>query len=107
MRSVRPWHIEQIQMLHVHHTLAYLCVYFICIEDMRMYHLNKHQAVMNEKRILMRLQHPNIIRLHSTFQDEYCLYFVLELAEKGELYDYIANMGAFPLPVARFYIAGT
>eukprot|EP01012_Entosiphon_sulcatum_P052594 TRINITY_DN7228_c0_g1_i1.p1 TRINITY_DN7228_c0_g1~~TRINITY_DN7228_c0_g1_i1.p1 ORF type:complete len:405 (+),score=46.00 TRINITY_DN7228_c0_g1_i1:178-1215(+) len=60
---------------------------------------NKVHYVMNEKSILLKLKHPNIIRLISTFQTQDELFFVLEYAEKGELLEYIKKMGCFEVSV--------
>merc|ERR1719178_457627 len=40
---------------------------------------------------MMQLDHPFILRLHGTFQDEDCLYMVLELCLGGELFAYLAR----------------
>jgi serine/threonine protein kinase len=39
----------------------------------------------------------------ATPKDKKVNYFVLEFAPNGELYDYVACIGAFPEPIARFY----
>ena len=38
-----------------------------------------------ERDALMKLKHPNIVKLHHFFQDEENLYFVLEEARNGDL----------------------
>eukprot|EP00127_Corallochytrium_limacisporum_P000115 Clim_evm22s4 gene=Clim_evmTU22s4 len=49
--------------------------------------------------------HPFFVRLYFTFQDESRLFFVLSLAPKGELLDWILKMGCFELSVAQWYAA--
>ena len=42
--------------------------------------------VMNEKNILLAVDHPFILKLFCTHQDRMCLYMVLELVIGGELF---------------------
>ena len=49
--------------------------------------------------------HPGIIRLHSTFNDQTSLYFVLDLAQNGEILAFIRNFGSLDLVSARYYAA--
>lgn len=44
------------------------------------------EAVRREVKIMYSLNHPGIIKLYNHFEDEFSIYFVLEYAEKGELY---------------------
>jgi len=37
------------------------------------------------------LNHPNIIKLYNHFEDDFSMFFVLEFAEKGELYRYMMS----------------
>lgn len=66
----------------------------------------KVKYVTVEKETLARLdRHPGIVRLYWTFHDEHSLYFVLELAENGEILKYLQDFGSFEVSVARFYAA--
>lgn len=56
---------------------------------------NNPSQFQEEVEILKRLDHPNIIRLHETFEDEQALYLVLELCTGGELFDRIVAEGKF------------
>ncbi|KAJ3572382.1 hypothetical protein NP233_g3109 [Leucocoprinus birnbaumii] len=49
--------------------------------------------------------HPGIVRLHSTFQDEWRLYFVLDFARNGEMKTVLNKLGSLSLPCARYYAA--
>ncbi|KDQ57705.1 hypothetical protein JAAARDRAFT_272835 [Jaapia argillacea MUCL 33604] len=73
-------------------------------------HLQRHhklQTALAEKNTLVRLGagHPGIVRLHWAFHDEWCLYFVLDLARNGEMQTRISRMGSLSLPCARYYAA--
>ncbi|KAF8458510.1 kinase-like domain-containing protein [Kalaharituber pfeilii] len=47
--------------------------------------------------------HPGIVRLYYTFQDERSLYFVLDLATGGELLGFLKRMSTFDEECTRFY----
>eukprot|EP01006_Ploeotia_vitrea_P053331 TRINITY_DN67775_c3_g1_i1.p1 TRINITY_DN67775_c3_g1~~TRINITY_DN67775_c3_g1_i1.p1 ORF type:complete len:440 (-),score=27.05 TRINITY_DN67775_c3_g1_i1:126-1445(-) len=61
----------------------------------------KVHYVMNERDILKSLNHPNIVRLISTFQTPEDLFFVLEYCEGGELLKHIAKVGGFIVETTR------
>lgn len=69
----------------------------------------KHiQYIKNEKKILMSLDHPFIIKLYSlirykTYQDESCVYFLEEFAQGGEIFSRIRIWHYLPNDVALFY----
>ncbi|KAI5271341.1 Pkinase-domain-containing protein [Aureobasidium subglaciale] len=64
----------------------------------------KVKYVNIEKDALNRLtEHPGIVRLYYTFQDERSLYFVLDLANGGELLGHLKKMGTFDEECTRFY----
>lgn len=44
------------------------------------------KAVVQEKEILMALDHPFILRLHTSYQDAQKLYMLLEIVPGGELF---------------------
>jgi 3-phosphoinositide dependent protein kinase-1 len=64
----------------------------------------KVQEVLRERSLLTELVHPNIVVLHSAFQDDRCLYFVLELGEMS-LAEAIIRYGWFQEGPAQFYAA--
>jgi 3-phosphoinositide dependent protein kinase-1 len=79
--------------------------YAIKVLDKR--HIIKEKKVKYvniEKDTLNRLtDHPGIVRLYYTFQDERSLYFVLDLASGGELLGFLKKMGTFDIECTRFY----
>lgn len=79
--------------------------YAIKILDKR--HIIKEKKVKYvniEKDTLNRLtDHPGIVRLYYTFQDERSLYFVLDLCQGGELLAVLKRMSSFDEECTRFY----
>ncbi|KAF3491208.1 serine/threonine-protein kinase [Arthroderma uncinatum] len=79
--------------------------YAIKVLDKR--HIIKEKKVKYvniEKDTLNRLtDHPGVVRLYYTFQDERSLYFVLDLAGSGELLGVLKRMGTFDEECTRFY----
>lgn len=58
--------------------------------------------VQRERMILMKVDHPNIIKLYQAFHDPKNLYFVMDWAENGELFSYMKNEGVLDYKVAQF-----
>lgn len=50
----------------------------------------------NEIVILRKMEHPNIIKLYETFEDETHIFMVFELCRGGELFDRLVHEGCFP-----------
>lgn len=79
--------------------------YAIKILDKR--HIIKEKKVKYvniEKDTLNRLtDHPGIVRLYYTFQDERSLYFVLDLCKGGELLGVLKRMSTFDEECTKFY----
>eukprot|EP00923_Selenidium_pygospionis_P006047 GHVN01010421.1.p1 GENE.GHVN01010421.1~~GHVN01010421.1.p1 ORF type:complete len:320 (+),score=47.77 GHVN01010421.1:212-1171(+) len=65
--------------------------------------LKQIEHVKNEKEILQRLNHPFIVNLWSTFQDERCLYMVMEYVNGGELFSLLKEHRGIPVDHSRFY----
>lgn len=64
----------------------------------------KIKYVNIEKDTLNRLtEHPGIVRLYYTFQDESSLYYVLDLCGGGELLGVLKKTGTFDEECTRFY----
>ncbi|KAK5175872.1 serine/threonine protein kinase [Saxophila tyrrhenica] len=79
--------------------------YAIKVLDKR--HIIKEKKVKYvniERDTLNRLtEHPGIVRLYYTFQDERSLYFVLDLASGGELLGVLKKLGSFDIECTQFY----
>jgi len=66
----------------------------------------KQQAhVLNEKKILASMDHPFILKLIATYQDEGELYMLLEIGSGGELFSLLAKKAPLPDRHAQFYSA--
>lgn len=64
----------------------------------------KIKYVNIEKNTLNRLtEHPGIVRLYYTFQDETSLYYVLDLCNGGELLGVLKRTGTFDVECTKFY----
>lgn len=61
--------------------------------------------ILNEKRILMGLDHPFITKLYSTYQDRDSVYFLIEPCLGGELFTILRNMNSFDERTSRYYAA--
>ena len=81
--------------------------YAIKVLDKR--HIIKEKKVKYvniEKDTLNRLtEHPGVVRLYYTFQDERSLYFVLDIASGGELLGVLKRMTTFDEECTQFYAA--
>eukprot|EP00931_Biecheleriopsis_adriatica_P114755 TRINITY_DN90667_c0_g1_i1.p1 TRINITY_DN90667_c0_g1~~TRINITY_DN90667_c0_g1_i1.p1 ORF type:complete len:544 (+),score=126.29 TRINITY_DN90667_c0_g1_i1:69-1700(+) len=62
--------------------------------------LRSPDAFEEEVRILQLLDHPNVLRLVETFEDEHHVCLVTELCEGGELFDLCLDEGPFTEPSA-------
>jgi len=51
----------------------------------------KTAVVMMERNVLMRLNHPNVVKLHFTFRNKRFLFFGLDLCERGNLLNVITH----------------
>ncbi|CAK56179.1 unnamed protein product (macronuclear) [Paramecium tetraurelia] len=58
--------------------------------------INGAYNMRQEILFLSKLQHPNIIKMYETFEDENYFYIVLEYCSKGNLFLLLKEQGAFP-----------
>ncbi|CAJ0568183.1 unnamed protein product, partial [Mesorhabditis spiculigera] len=61
--------------------------------------------VKAERDILAEANSPWIVKLFFSFQDERCLYFIMEYVPGGDMMGMLITMGIFPEKLARFYTA--
>ena len=59
--------------------------------------------ILNERKILLQLNHPFILSFHGAFKDEKFIYFVLELLQGGELFTHLRTKGQLEEQEAKFY----
>lgn len=65
--------------------------------------LKQVEHVKAEKQILCMIEHPFIVNLLTTFQDEKRLFMLLEYVNGGELFSFLRKEGRLPNDHARFY----
>ncbi|CAM9582066.1 unnamed protein product, partial [Scytosiphon promiscuus] len=61
--------------------------------------------ILEERRLLMKLDHPFILKLHDSFQDDRYIYFVLEALMGGEIFTHLRRAGMFEEHHTKFYAA--
>ncbi|CDJ36647.1 AGC kinase, putative [Eimeria mitis] len=59
--------------------------------------------ILNEKAILLGLDHPLTVRCFGTFQDPRYLYLVMEFVQGGEFFTHLRKKKRFENDVAKFY----
>ena len=59
--------------------------------------------ILMEKTILEMLDHPFILKLFSSMQDDRYIYFVLELLQGGELFTWLRKSGRFDEKDSKFF----
>jgi cGMP-dependent protein kinase len=58
-----------------------------------------------ERKILLQVEHPFIVKLVKTFRDSSRLYFLMEFVQGQDLFDAIRSIGILTNESARFYMA--
>jgi len=74
-----------------------------CMRKGQVIALKQVEHVMNEKQLLEECDHPFLLRLAATFQDDNEIYMLLELALGGELFSVLRDKQKFDEPQGRFY----
>lgn len=65
--------------------------------------LKQVEHIKAEKAILSRINHPFIVNLYSSWQDEHSLYMCMEYIIGGELFSQLRKVGRFSNETSRFY----
>ena len=65
--------------------------------------INQVEHIKNEKQILMEIEHPFIVEMITSFQDQKYVYMVLEYISGGELFSRLRKDGRFSNDVSLFY----
>ena len=65
--------------------------------------LKQVEHIKAEKTILGSINHPFIVNMFGAFQDERCLYMLMEYVIGGELFSHLRRAGRFTNEVTRFY----
>jgi tRNA A-37 threonylcarbamoyl transferase component Bud32 len=65
----------------------------------------KIHEVHTEKQILSSISHPNIIKMHFTFQDSKNLYFVLDYCSNKDFSDFLKTRVILSKELAQYYTA--
>ncbi|RVD87935.1 uncharacterized protein DFL_002137 [Arthrobotrys flagrans] len=68
-------------------------------------HKRMIEQTKTERAILESVRHPFVVKLFYAFQDHQKLYLILEYAQGGELFNYLATERIFPEETAAFYAA--
>mmetsp|Transcript_18118 Transcript_18118/g.43343 ORF Transcript_18118/g.43343 Transcript_18118/m.43343 type:complete len:789 (-) Transcript_18118:558-2924(-) len=76
-----------------------------CMRKGQVIALKQVEHVMNEKNLLEMCDHPFLLNLAATFQDQDEIYMLLELALGGELFSVLRERIKFDEPTSRFYSA--
>eukprot|EP01125_Pyxidicula_operculata_P001189 TRINITY_DN1112_c1_g1_i1.p1 TRINITY_DN1112_c1_g1~~TRINITY_DN1112_c1_g1_i1.p1 ORF type:complete len:452 (-),score=128.34 TRINITY_DN1112_c1_g1_i1:385-1740(-) len=64
-----------------------------------------HKTVMNERNVLSKCNHTNIVKLFSAFRDDEYFYYVLNLAENGEVLAQIRKFKGLHMSCVKFWVA--
>lgn len=82
---------------------------WVALKSVRKDYITRHndgRHVQNERRVLYDLsEHPFVVHLYGTFQDQKRIYFVMEYAAGGELFSRLWLKERFSSNAAKFYLA--
>eukprot|EP00696_Hemimastix_kukwesjijk_P014518 gnl/Hemi2/28532_TR9450_c0_g1_i1.p1 gnl/Hemi2/28532_TR9450_c0_g1~~gnl/Hemi2/28532_TR9450_c0_g1_i1.p1 ORF type:complete len:345 (-),score=59.24 gnl/Hemi2/28532_TR9450_c0_g1_i1:166-1200(-) len=65
--------------------------------------LKQVEHILSEKQVLSLVDHPFLVKLHDTFQDDTFLYMVMDFIVGGEMFSHLRALGRFTSDMAKFY----
>eukprot|EP01129_Flabellula_baltica_P009781 TRINITY_DN4054_c0_g1_i3.p1 TRINITY_DN4054_c0_g1~~TRINITY_DN4054_c0_g1_i3.p1 ORF type:complete len:784 (+),score=156.57 TRINITY_DN4054_c0_g1_i3:168-2519(+) len=68
-------------------------------------HKKEIEHTLAERSVMMKLDHPFLMKLHYTFQTDDKLIYVMDYVNGGELFFHLEREGTFDMDRARFYMA--
>jgi len=74
-----------------------------CLTKSEIVKNNLQDHVVNERAVMLALDHPTILKLHNSYKDDTYIYFLLELCLGGELFTFLRKAGRFNEKAGRFY----
>lgn len=75
------------------------------VERWKISEFNIYDNLLNERTILLQLDHPMLMKLVKTFKDDERLYFLCEYVEGCDLFDVLRNLDRVDEKLSMFYIA--
>ncbi len=72
------------------------------IEKMKLIRRGDEERIKKEMKIMLTLNHPNILKAFEIFEDEKNYYIIMEKPEKGDLFNYICNKKRLTISEATF-----
>lgn len=77
----------------------------LVINETNEVHQKNYERTINEKAILEKVNHPNIVKLYYAFQDNNKVYLILEYLDGGEIFHHLAQQRYLSEKDASYYIA--
>ena len=72
------------------------------INKKRLINNGDNERILNEIKIMTKLNHPNILKAFEVFEDEKNYYIVMEKPTKGDLFNYICSKGRLSMEESSF-----
>jgi serine/threonine protein kinase len=68
-------------------------VFAVKLIDKKAFNDEKHMTMFrSEVAIMSSIEHPNVVRLYETFEDDVHFYLVMEMIRGGELFDMVSKI---------------
>ena len=89
-------------VLCVHKETGLQCVLKLMKKEV-IVQMKQVDRIQNEQELMAECDHPFLVRLYNTYQDEENIYILMEYISGGELSKIIRVWGRLPVNIARFY----